>query len=77
MPMMPPLIPGAPGDRPQFDTLFLAIDKLAKSNCDCKDLLPVVLEIANQLVFLDRMLLALHPRQLPEPPPIHGQHWVP
>lgn len=71
-------LPNAPEDlKPQFATLFKALDKLNASHCDCNDLLPALVEISNQLMFLYRMVQALHPRPLPEPPPIHGQHWVP
>ncbi len=62
------LIPGAPEDVPHLDGLFLALETLSQRDCDCKPLMTLLLEVANELVFLHRMLLALHGRKMPPSP---------
>jgi hypothetical protein len=74
------LIPGVPTDLPRLDGLFRALDAAAHHNCECKPLMVALCEIANELVFINRILLNLHGHRRSGDPPITSggqQYFVP
>ncbi len=58
-------IPGVPDDLHRLDGLFRALDAASQHDCECKPLMTLLIELCSEIVFLNRMLLALHGRKMP------------